>query len=141
MSKLSYYVWQTEQKGGYEFDGVMHAGRFYPKNNLGAHDGFGSSEPNVVNVVSHKNGENWVNYGIALFSKQATGKVESFLNCPLVYFNNFIDSSFLLFELFPNYVWEQLDTGLYRFTSYGDGGRVGIVRIKEDYTFAVLGQM
>ena len=134
-----YYVWETEQKGGHEFAGNYYPGRFYPKNDL--INSFGSDRPDVVNITASMHTKECINYGIALFSKQSTGKVRVFHDSPLIYFNNLIDSSFLLFEMFPNYVWEHLGSDLYRFVGYGEIKNSGIIRINEDYTFTLLGDI
>ena len=136
-----YYVWQTVQKGGYEFNGILYNGRFYPKTPMGLHSGFGSTNSEIVNIVSHNKGEHFINLGITLFSKATTGSVQSFLDCPLVYFNNFINSSFSLLELFPNYVWEHLDVNLFRLTGYGRTKNSGVLRVNKDYTFTLLGDI
>ena len=138
--KDKYYVFETEQKGGYEFAGKYYAGRFYPKNDL--INGFGSDRPDIVNITTASCTDERINYGITLFSSQNRSSVLTYLDCPLIYFNNFVDSSFSLFELFPDYIWEQLDNSLYRFTGYGKVKNSGIARLNsDDYTFTLLGDI
>ena len=125
-----HFVWETK----------LANGRYYPifsdSTIQHLHSGVGSESAEIVNVKMNRGGEDWYNRGLLIFSK---GK--DTLNVPLMYYNNFIKSMYGLFELFPYYVCELLDAGLYRFVGYGEVKNSGVVRINDDYTFTLLGDI
>ena len=125
-----HFVWETKLAGG----------RYYPvfgdSTIQHLHDGVGSERAEMVNVKMDGKGEDWYNRGLLIFSKS-----KDTLNVPLVHYNNFVKSIHSLFELFPYYVWEHLDVGLYRFTGYSKIKNSGVVRINNDYTFTLLGEI